>query len=147
MNETDAVSCLLCLQADEYGSMISVCVPPGRIPPSPERVICRRCATAILDAMRLSEGEEIGRDLPVVEIVSGPGGHLGVAGGPGDSDWDSGLPERADEPVVELDRSEPEDAAGGEPGAQKGSLSGPATDDSADYVSGGRLAKSDSGNA
>jgi hypothetical protein len=50
MNATDAVSCLLCLQPDEYGSMIKVCVPPGRIPPSPERVICRRCAGAILKA-------------------------------------------------------------------------------------------------
>jgi hypothetical protein len=50
MNDTDAVSCLLCLQPDEYGSMIKVCVPPGRIPPSSEKVICRRCAGAIFKA-------------------------------------------------------------------------------------------------
>jgi hypothetical protein len=59
MNATDAVSCLLCLQPDEYGSMIKVCVPPGRIPPSSEKVICRRCAGAILKA-----GEQADEPLP-----------------------------------------------------------------------------------
>ena len=47
MNDTDAVSCLLCLRPDEYGSMIRVSVPSGQNPPAPEKVICRLCASTI----------------------------------------------------------------------------------------------------
>ena len=47
MNDTDAVSCLLCLRPDEYGTMIKICVPVGQNPPAPEKVICRLCASAI----------------------------------------------------------------------------------------------------
>ena len=112
MQETDAVSCLLCLQADEYGSMIRVCVPPGRIPPSPEKVICLRCVGAIAAAMREYQGEEIG-DLRSDEATvrrAGPAQPAGRADG--DPEWDSNLPERAGESVVEVDRSEPENATG-----------------------------------
>ena len=112
MQETDAVSCLLCLQADEYGSMIRVCVPPGRIPPSPEKVICRRCVGALAAATRESQGEQIG-DLRLDEATvrrAGPAEHPG--GADDDPDWSSGLPERAGESVVEVDRSEPQDATG-----------------------------------
>ena len=116
MNQTDAVSCLLCLQADEYGSMIKVCVPPGRIPPSSEKVICRRCAAIIADATRDDEGEEIGRKLSVAESEVGPDSDLGRADDPGGPDWDSSLPERANESLVEVDRSEPENATGSSKG-------------------------------
>src|ERR1700757_2020663 len=101
MNETDAVSCLLCLQADEYGSMIKVCVPPGRIPPSPERVICRGCAAAIAAASRDEQGDEIGNLRPDEATVRGDGS-AELAGGAADNpDWVSGLPERAAESLVE----------------------------------------------
>ena len=112
MNDTDAVSCLLCLQADEYGSMIKVCVPPGQIPPSAEKVICRRCAAIITDATRDDEGEEIGR---VTELRSSAADAAGAADPDGDapgSDWDQGLPERAGESVVEVGGSEPENVTG-----------------------------------
>jgi hypothetical protein len=136
MNETDAVSCLLCLQADEYGSMIKVCVPPGRIPPSPERVICRRCAVAISDAMRESQGDEIGNLRSDEATVRRDGPSEPSRGAVDNPDWDSGLPERAAESLVEIDRSEPEDATGSSGGAPKGSLSGPGADENANYVGG-----------
>ena len=112
MQDTDAVSCLLCLEADEYGSMIKVCVPPGRIPPSPEKVICLRCAGAIAAAAREDlVGEQLGS-------VSNPGsadsteGSGSAVAGAGDPDWDSGLPERTEQSSLEVDRSEPEIATG-----------------------------------
>ena len=112
MNPTDAVSCLLCLQADEYGSMIKVCVPPGRIPPSTEKVICRLCAAIITSVLDSQEGEQIGPKLFVAEPEDGAELDPGRADRPGDPDWDQSLPERANESVVEVDRSEPENATG-----------------------------------
>ena len=112
MNETDAVSCLLCLQADEYGSMIKVCVPPGRIPPSTEKVICRRCAAAIRAEVENDEGVEIERPTELRAAAADavrtddPGGDA-----PG-SDWDQGLPERGGESVIEVDGSVAENATG-----------------------------------
>jgi hypothetical protein len=108
MQDTDAVSCILCLQADEYGSMIKICVPPGRIPPSPERVICRSCADAITEVYFDRSGEQIDRiidEQPTDVRAEHPGSN------PDDSDrdgWDSDLPERAVESVVEADRSDAE---------------------------------------
>lgn len=106
MNETDAVSCLLCLQADEYGSMIKVCVPPGRIPPSAEKVICRRCAATIMGEYQNLLGE-------VIEGVSdeqSPGVRAEHPGAdPVYSDragWDSNLPDRTLESAVEEDRAD-----------------------------------------
>lgn len=116
MNETDAVSCLLCLQADEYGSMIKVCVPPGRIPPSLERVICRRCAATIMGEYQNLLGEQIGRDVFVAEPEAGADPDPRRADGPDDPNWDQSLPERANESVVEVDRSEPEVATGSSKG-------------------------------
>ena len=116
MNETDAVSCLLCLQADEYGSMIKVCVPPGRIPPSTEKVICRLCAGIIATVLDSQEGEESGRELSVAEPEAGADPHPGRADGPDDPNWDQSLPERAGESVVEVDRSEPQIATGSSKG-------------------------------
>jgi|SRR5215469_1849605 len=112
MQDTDAVSCLLCLQADEYGSMIKVCVPPGRIPPSSEKVICRLCAAIITSVLDSREGEE------TVGLRTDQSGHDELGSGErsantgGDPDWDRGLPERARESLVEVDRSEPENATG-----------------------------------
>ena len=103
MQDTDAVSCLLCLQADEYGSMIKVCVPPGQIPPSSEKVICRRCAAIIADATRDDEGEEIGRKLSVAEPEAGADADSRLAPGPDSAEWDSGLPDRTAESVGESD--------------------------------------------
>lgn len=129
MNETDAVSCLLCLQPDEYGSMISVCVPAGRIPPSPERVICRRCFAALADAARESQGEEIGQSGIYTLAQSGDALDRVASGGAGDPEWDRALPERSRESVVEVDRSEPEDAAGSSRGAEAGRVTEPGTDE------------------
>jgi hypothetical protein len=112
MQDTDAVSCILCLQADEYGSMIKVCVPPGRIPPSPERVICRRCAGAIADAALDEQGDKIVGVLPDPRSGDVPGENSVGAPRPDDPDWDSDLPERAEQSLVEVDRSEPENATG-----------------------------------
>lgn len=50
MEDSEAVSCLLCLQPDEYGAMVKVCLPQNSIPPSPEKVVCRRCLAALIDA-------------------------------------------------------------------------------------------------
>ena len=129
MNETDAVSCLLCLQADEYGSMISVIVPPGRIPPSPERVICLRCVAVIAAAAREYIGEEIVGSVSTTGNVDSTEGGSGPAARPGDPEWVSGLPERAEQSLVEVDRSEPEAPSGSEPGDAKGSLSGSGLDE------------------
>jgi hypothetical protein len=110
MQDTDAVSCLLCLQADEYGSMIKVCVPANRIPPSPEKVICLRCVAAIAAATRDDVVGEV-LDESTEQSVGVRPGHPGAD--PDDSDrdgWDSDLPDRAEQSVVEADRSEPQDA-------------------------------------
>ena len=129
MNDTDAVSCLLCLQADEYGSMIKVCVPPGQIPPSSEKVICRLCAGIIAAVLDGQEGEEIGRATelraPAADDVrsAAPGGDAGV------SDWDSDLPERGSESLVEIDRSEPEIATGSSKGRSARRVASRKTDD------------------
>ena len=112
MQDTDAVSCLLCLQADEYGSMIKVCVPPGRIPPSSEKVICRLCAAIITSVLDSREGEEIVGSVPDPGSVDSIESSGGAVARPGDPDWDSGLPERAQQSLVEVDRSEPENATG-----------------------------------
>lgn len=112
MNDTDAVSCLLCLQADEYGSMIKVCVPPGRIPPSPEKVVCRRCLNALNGAVDEELDSIYGRKLPLAESEAGDHADSRPTGDPGRAEWDSHLPERADESVVEVDGSEPENATG-----------------------------------
>ena len=129
MNETDAVSCLLCLQADEYGSMIKVCVPPGRIPPSPERVICRRCAEAIAYAALEQDGEEIVQpgNNQTVGNVTGSGAR--DAANPDRDDWSSDLSERAIESLVEGDRSEPEDATRSSRGTEAGRVASGKTDD------------------
>jgi hypothetical protein len=147
MNDTDAVSCLLCLQADEYGSMIHVCVPPGRIPPSPERVICRRCAAAIADATRESQGEEIVGSVPNTGSADSTEGRGGAVAGPGDPDWDSGLPERAEQSLFEVDRSELEAPAGSEPGAEASGLEGAELNRNANYVSSEPSPKSDTEHA
>jgi len=112
MQDTDAVSCLLCLQADEYGSMIRVCVPPGRIPPSSEKVICRLCAAMIASVLDSREGEEIVGSVLDPGTVDSTESSGGVVARPGDPDWDSGLPERTQQSLVEVDRSEPENATG-----------------------------------
>lgn len=143
MNETDAVSCLLCLEADEYGSMIKVSVPPGRIPPSPERVICWRCASAIRDAMRELEEAHFGR-IPSRDDIEGRAEPaLPAAGAAGDPEWSEGLPERAHESLVEVDRSEPENATGSSSAAPKGGVVSEKTDDSANYVRGEKRPESD----
>jgi hypothetical protein len=81
MNDTDAVSCLLCLEPDEYGSMIHVCVPPGRIPPSSEKVVCRRCVAAILRAAN-DEPVEIAPQLELeLEGLPDRAGETNVEGG------------------------------------------------------------------
>jgi hypothetical protein len=112
MQDTDAVSCILCLLADEYGSMIKVCVPPGRIPPSPEKVICRRCAAAIAVAELDEQGEQIVGSVLDAGNADSVEGVSGVSVAPGDPEWDSSLPERAEQSLVEVDRSEPQDATG-----------------------------------
>lgn len=129
MNETDAVSCLLCLQADEYGSMIKVCVPPGQIPPSSEKVICRRCAAIIAGVLDSQDGEEIGR---VTELRSSAADAASAAPPGGDaasSDWNQGLLERAGESVVEVDRSEPEIATRSSKGRSPRRVASEKTDD------------------
>src|SRR5215469_12596373 len=129
MEDTDAVSCILCLQADEYGSMIRVCVPPGRIPPSPEKVICLRCVAAIAGAARESiVGDQVGSVSDPGSVDSTESGGGAVAG-PGDPEWDSGLPERAQQSLVEVDRSEPEIATGSSKGRSTGRVASGKTDD------------------
>lgn len=106
MNETDAVSCLLCLQADEYGSMIKVCVPPGRIPPATEKVICRLCAGIIASVLDSGDGEETFYE-PVVQPVGVRAEHPGADPVPSDrAGWDSNLPDRTLESAVEEDRAD-----------------------------------------
>ena len=108
MQDTDAVSCILCLQADEYGSMIKVCVPPGRIPPSSEKVICRRCAATIMADYQNLLGEVIEGE-STEQPVGVRAEHPGTAPVRADRDgWDSDLPDRAIESAVETD---PADAA------------------------------------
>ena len=103
MQDTDAVSCILCLQADEYGSMIKVCVPPGQIPPSMEKVICLRCVAAIAAAARDEiVGDTSGR--ADVDNNFGPGsGPDHDSGADADTAWDAGLPDRTTESVGESD--------------------------------------------
>ena len=106
MQDTDAVSCLLCLEADEYGSMIKVCVPPGRIPPATEKVICLRCVAAIAaEVQRAEVGEIVGsvHDGGLGAPSESTGGNADDRPGP---DWDSNLPERADDAAVEAHRSD-----------------------------------------
>lgn len=129
MNETDAVSCLLCLQADEYGSMIKVCVPPGQIPPAPERVICRRCVAAITAAADESSLGDVTDD-PIEQSAGVRAEHLGVD--PDDPDrhgWDSDLPDRALESAVEADRSDAENATESSPKRSARRVASKKTDD------------------
>ena len=129
MQDTDAVSCLLCLQADEYGSMIRVCVPPGRIPPSTEKVICLRCVAAVAAAAREYLGDEVG-NLRLDETTVRGAGSAEPAGGALDNpEWDSGLPERASDATVEVDRSEPANATDSSKKRSAGRVSGAETDD------------------
>jgi hypothetical protein len=129
MQDTDAVSCILCLQADEYGSMIKVCVPGGRIPPSPERVICLRCVAAIAAQVREHVVGEI-VDVPNEQSLGVRAEHPGADPDGSDRDgWDSDLPERTVESVVEADRSDAEIATDSSKERSAGSVSGAKTDD------------------
>jgi len=129
MEDSDAVSCLLCLQADEYGSMIRVCVPPGRIPPSAEKVICRLCAAMIASVLDSREGEEVGNVRLDETTVRGDGSAEPARRGDGDPDWDRGLPERAGQSVVEVDRSEPPNATDSSKERSAGRVASGKTDD------------------
>src|SRR5215472_18383758 len=60
MDDAAAVSCLLCLQADEWGSMIKVCVAPGGFAPRPPVVICRACAAEVSNELHRTYDEELG---------------------------------------------------------------------------------------
>ena len=60
MDDDAAVSCYICLRADEYGAMLKVRVGPGGSESRPPVIICRSCVAAIADECgRVDEGQDL----------------------------------------------------------------------------------------
>lgn len=75
------------------------------------------------------EGEEIVGSVLDPGSVDSTESSGGVVARPGDPDWDSGLPERTQQSLVEVDRSEPQDATGSSKGRSSRRVAGGKTDD------------------
>jgi DNA-directed RNA polymerase subunit N (RpoN/RPB10) len=112
MEDDQAVSCLLCLQADEYGSMLKVQVGFPGVRPYGPIVICLDCGAKIGDAWKaFYEGDNA--RVPDQQSDSGqrPGDFDSLGGGSADVGL-SDLPERIADLATEVSRRIAEDVTG-----------------------------------
>jgi hypothetical protein len=112
MEDDQAVSCLLCLQADEYGSMLKVQVGFPGVRPYGPIVICLDCGAKIGDAWRKFYGEEDERVSSGQSDNERAGGDLASTGVPDDRPVFSDLPERIADLATEVSRRIAEDVTG-----------------------------------